>query len=379
MSQPRNQRISSGKQRKQQHLLDVKIRVGKERERRFRVVSGFILKAILFAGIAAGIWIGGQEGWRHFVWENPDYFIRDPEVKTDGTLTREQILAAAEIVEGRNILTVDLGKSRAALEKLPQVEAAEVARTFPNRVAITISERRPIAWVTQRKDDDPVTSDRSFLIDARSIVLRSRVLLPEYYLLPVISGVETENLVPGQRVGTFDVQAALELVRLNADSTRFQARHIDLSKGYCLLLTDQRRAKITFGFDNIEGQLDRLNQLLDAIEKTGRELHTVNLIPVRNVPVTFYDPIAEAAATEAAAAAAATVAAAKSAPPMPEPKVPKARSSPPPPAPSRSRSAGKKAPSQTRSAEVRHVFPKATPKPAAKEINGVQKRFNLDG
>ena len=307
MKPPPNKRVSSASQRKQQHLLDVKIRVGKERERRVRVIAGFIFKTVLIVALGAGAWLGGKEAWRRCVWENPDYFVREPDVKTDGTLTREQILAAAEIVEGRNILTVDLGKSRAALEMLPQVESAEVQRAFPNRVTILVTERRPIAWLTPKWGDDPTTSERALLIDARSIVLRCRVLLPEYYHLPIISGVETANLVPGLRASAFDIQAALKLVQLNADSTRFQVRNIDLVKGYCLVVTDQRRAKITFGFDKIDTQLTRLNRLLDAIEPTRQEIRTVNLIPERNVPVTFYDPAqeaAEAAAAEAAAEAA---------------------------------------------------------------------------
>ena len=204
MKAPSNKRVSSTRQRKQQHLLDVKLRVGKERERRFRAVAGFVFKTILIGTLVAGVWRGGKEAWRRCVWENPEYFVSEPDVKTDGTLTREQILGAAEIVEGRNILTVDLGKSRAALEKLPQVESAEISRTFPNRVTIIITERRPIAWVILKKEEDPTTSDHAFLIDARGIVLRSRVRLPEYCHLPVISGVETENLVPGQRVNAFE-------------------------------------------------------------------------------------------------------------------------------------------------------------------------------
>jgi len=162
-----------------------------------------------------------------------------------------------------------------------------------------VSERRPIAWVAAKGDEDPSSSERSFLIDARGIVLRSRVVLPEYYHLPIISGFETENLVPGKRVPAWEMQAALELVRLNSDNTRFQARNIDLSKGYCLVVTDQRRAKITFGLDNIEKQLGRLNRYLDRAAVERREIQTVNLIVERNVPVTFHDPEAEAAAAAA--------------------------------------------------------------------------------
>ncbi len=376
MKPPPNKRVSSASQRKQQHLLDVKIRVGKERERRFRAVAGFVCKSVLWIALAVGVWIGCKEGWRRWVWENPEYFVRDPEVKTDGTLTREQILSAAEIVEERNILTVDLGRSRAALEKLPQVESAEVLRTFPNHVAINVTERRPIAWVTLKKEEDPTTSDHAFLIDARCIVLRSRVLLPEYYHLPVISGVETENLVPGQRVNAFDIQAALELVRLNADSTRFQVRNIDLAKGYCLVVTDQRRAKITFAFDKIDAQLGRLNRLLDVIEPTKQEIQTINLIPERNIPVTFFDPSAEVATDDAP----------DSAPPKPEPKVsapktapgsgdktaPKGSAVPTAAKPSPSAKKADAGPAKTKS-------PSASPAPKPSPVDHLKKRFDLNG
>ncbi|MEP6669597.1 MAG: FtsQ-type POTRA domain-containing protein [Chthoniobacter sp.] len=302
MKPPANKRISNPRQRKQQHLLDVKLRASTERSRRFRAVSGFIFKTIIFVGLGVGAWIGGKEALRRFVWENPDYYLREINFATDGALTREQVVTAANIVEDRNIFTLDLGHARAAIEAMPQVESAIVQRVLPNRVNITITERRPIAWVAAKGDEDPSSSERSFLIDARGIVLRSRVLLPEYYHLPIITGFETENLVPGKRVNVLEMQSALELIRLNSDSTRFQARNIDLSKGYCLVVTDQRHAKITFGLDRLDKQLEHLYRCIERATADHKELQTVNLIVERNIPVTFYDPEADAAAAAAAEA-----------------------------------------------------------------------------
>lgn len=289
-SNAQNKRVSNKRQRKQKHLLDVKMRVSTERSRRFRAVSGFICKIVLFGMIAVGLWFGGKEGLRQFVWENPDYFLREINFTTDGALTREQVLNAAGVAEGRNIFTVDLAETRAAIERMPQVEGAVVQRQLPNRMTVTVTERRPIAWVAAKGDEDPSSSERSFLIDGRGTVLRSRVILPEYYHLPIISGFETENLVPGKRVPAWEMQAALELVRLNTDNTRFQPRNIDVSKGYCLIVTDQRHAKITFGLDKIETQLSRLNRYLDRAEQDKKEIQTVNLIVERNTPVTFVEP-----------------------------------------------------------------------------------------
>src|SRR6478736_1399511 len=130
-----NKRVSNKRQRKQKHLLDVKLRESKERSRRFRMVSGFICKLILFAMIVAGLWFGGKEGLRRFVWENPDYFLREINFTTDGALTREQVLTTAGIVEDRNIFTVDIAQARSIIEQMPQVESAVVQRQLPNRMS----------------------------------------------------------------------------------------------------------------------------------------------------------------------------------------------------------------------------------------------------
>jgi hypothetical protein len=44
---------------------------------------------------------------------------------------------------------------------------------------------------------------------------------------------------------------------------------------------------VTFGFDNIEAQLQRLEQFLVFSDDSRQELATVNLLVQRNIPVTF--------------------------------------------------------------------------------------------
>ncbi len=49
----------------------------------------------------------------------------------------------------------------------------------------------------------------------------------------------------------------------------------------------------TFGFDNLEQQLTRLEQVLVWSDDAGREIETVNLLVQRNIPVTFAQTPAE--------------------------------------------------------------------------------------
>ena len=66
---------------------------------------------------------------------------------------------------------------------------------------------------------------------------------------------------------------------------------MDVSKGYCLLVTDKNHVQVMFGFDHIETQMERLEQFLVYGDDAQREIATVNLLVARNIPVTFAQPI----------------------------------------------------------------------------------------
>ena len=320
--QYRNQRLfRPAKQRKQQHLLEVSIRRDRERAIRLRAVSLFLFKFILFCALCAGLWFGGKEGFRRYVWENEYFFLDLSHVHSDGTLTREQILNAAGVSDTMNFFQVNPSQVRTALEALPQVEHVDLDRTLPNKLSIEISERQPIAWLTAQPEIDPTAADKAFLVDSRGYIMTSRKRRLDFIHLPMISGVVLEDFAPGQKANTLEIQAALELIRLNADSTRWQIRSVDVSKAYCLIVTDRSHAKVTFGLDDMDRQLTRFYRILDYLEPSHREIQTVNLLVERNTPVTFVD--------EAEAAAAATQ------PPPDAPPEKPTKPTPPTPTPAR--------------------------------------------
>src|SRR5262249_13779095 len=144
--------------------------------------------------------------------ENPDYTIRSIDVATDGKLTRDTILKAADVTEGANIFQINLLQLQERLRSLPQVEESRVQRVLPNKLAISVQERRPVAWVVG-SDGVPPNFENAFLVDRRGILLKPKGSAPEYAGLPVILGVETSSLVAGQALEREEVKAALELLR----------------------------------------------------------------------------------------------------------------------------------------------------------------------
>ena len=296
-SRPRNQRVSNQRQRRQQHLLDVKVRSRSATQHRNRRIIVWVSKIALVIALAVGLYFGVREGARRFFFENPDYQLRAVNVQTDGTLQRDQILNVAGLHEGENVFGVNLAKVRDRLQDLPQVDEVQVVRKLPAEIDIKIVERKPIAWISREKEiSDPFASDAAFLVDARGVLMKEKKLLPEYLGLPLISGCTSEALEPGKTVESVEANAALELLRESTGSfmqTRFQIRQIDVSKGYCLLVTDKNHSQVSFGFDQLDLQLKRLEQFLVYCDDTKQELATVNLLVQRNIPVTFAKPAAE--------------------------------------------------------------------------------------
>lgn len=293
----RNQRVSNRRQRRQQHLLDVKVRSHKATQHRNHRILVVASKLLLFVLVCGALFFGVRYGAARLFFENLDYQLTKIEVRTDGTLQREQILKTAGLREGLNIFSVNLARVHDLLQQLPQVDQVQVVRRMPSSVDVQIVERKPVAWITADAEmPGPFAGDGSFLMDARGVLMEEKKWLPEYLGLPVIVGCSSESLEAGRTVESFEAKAALELLRLSTRSfmqTRFQVREIDVSKGYCLLVTDKNRTRVTFGFDNLDAQLQRLEQFLLYSDESGRELETVNLLVQRNVPITFAKTAAE--------------------------------------------------------------------------------------
>src|SRR5438034_4484852 len=296
-SRSRNRRVSNVRQRRKQHLLDVKVRSRRATQHLVRRAMGVLSRVILLAALLGAVYAGAREAARRLFFENPDYQLRTIELQTDGTLQREQVLKEADLREGENIFKVNLARVHDRIQQLPQTDEVQVVRKLPGEIDIHVVERKPVAWITSEKEiSDPFASDAAFLVDARGILMKQKKLLPEYLGLPLILGCSSESLEAGKIVESFEAKAALDLLRMSTRSfmqTRFQIREIDVSKGYCLVVTDKTHTRVTFGFDDIDTQLRRLEQFLVYADDTKQEIATANLLVQRNIPVTFGKPAAE--------------------------------------------------------------------------------------
>jgi cell division septal protein FtsQ len=272
------------------HLLDVRMRTATSRRRRRQMILRWISSVLLVAAIGTAAFFGLRTSLDKFFFKNSEYTLRRISFELDEILTREEALAATGLREGVNIFSVDLAKVEAALRAIPQIENVRIERSLPDQIDISISARRPIAWVAaEGEKGDPSASEKSLLVDAGGFLLRPHRIVPEYYHLPVIYGVKGDNVRNGEPTPTEDLRLALQLLETLSrhPESLLHIRTIDVSRGYRLEVVNDTNARIIFGTSDFEEQLARLQQLLAHCDESGRALETVNLMVKRNTPVTF--------------------------------------------------------------------------------------------
>jgi cell division protein FtsQ len=125
------------------------------------------------------------------------FLIRDPRFAlngVDGASSTLEIRGAAHASEasleaafredsGRSVYVLPLSDRRSALRTVDWVKDAAVARVWPNRVLVSVSERTPVAFVT-------LAPSRFGLIDEEGVILPPAT---DRFHLPVLTGVRRDD------------------------------------------------------------------------------------------------------------------------------------------------------------------------------------------
>jgi cell division protein FtsQ len=126
------------------------------------------LKIVLLATLVAGSVGGVLFAAHHYVTNSWRFRIDSPEsiqVSGNENVTHDDVVAvfADEGDVSRNVFRISLDERKQKLEQIPWVESATVMRYLPNRLAVVVKERTPVAFVE--------TDSRIALIDASGVVM----------------------------------------------------------------------------------------------------------------------------------------------------------------------------------------------------------------
>jgi cell division protein FtsQ len=166
-------------------------------ERRVPVRRGAIAKKtasrLKMAAVAVGaaVLVGGLSGWAYSYgthsWRFRIQSSDSVEISGVQNASRAHVMEVAAADIGRNIFFVPLDERKHQLEQIPWVEQATVMRLLPNRIAVNIVERTPVAFAQ--------IGPRVSLIDAHGVVMGMPADRKTKYSFPVIRGIaESEPL-----------------------------------------------------------------------------------------------------------------------------------------------------------------------------------------
>src|SRR5579859_8034824 len=146
-------------------------------------VAGVIAAIVVgCGGLSAWAYSYGMTSWRFRIQSSDSV-----EITGVRNASRAHVMEVAGADIGRNVFYVPLDERKKQLEQIAWVEEASVMRLLPNRIAVTIRERTPVAFAQ--------IGSRISLIDANGVVMGMPADRKTTYSFPVIRGItETEPL-----------------------------------------------------------------------------------------------------------------------------------------------------------------------------------------
>ncbi|HEY6249360.1 MAG TPA: FtsQ-type POTRA domain-containing protein [Candidatus Angelobacter sp.] len=191
-----------------------------------RLKETLVISAILvvFSGVTYATYQYGKNSWRFRLDSSENI-----EISGVHNAERTQLMGVFGEDIGRDVFFVPLNERKQNLEQIPWVESATVMRLLPNRLAIRIQERTPVAFAR--------VGSRAHLIDANGVILGMPANRQTKYSFPVIEGItDTEPL--SSRAAAMRIYSRL-VRELDSDGAHYSR---DLSE---VDLSDPEDVKVT--------------------------------------------------------------------------------------------------------------------------------------
>ncbi|HZO42773.1 MAG TPA: FtsQ-type POTRA domain-containing protein [Methylomirabilota bacterium] len=224
-----------------------------------RLVIGVLTTIVITAGGGAGL---------HWLLTTPRFGVASVEVRGVSRVPPDQILAAAAIQRGTNIFKLDTIGVTGRVESLPEVRRADVVRELPNRVVISVEERRPFTLVH---------GGRLHWMDEEGRLLGAS---PEAVAppMPVISGLSPEELASMRTAPGPKARAAIGVIRAllrSGNGLTAEISEIDMSRREGPVLYTVDGVEVRLGTEDWDERLIRLEGVLAQI--ATQDVRTVDL------------------------------------------------------------------------------------------------------
>lgn len=228
----------------------------------------------------------GGFGVGRYLLADSKYAVKHIIVRGNEKLLSDEIVRVSSLKKGENIFRCRIHQAKERIGKLPLVERAAVSRFMPDVLVIEVMERVPRARLA---------GTEQLLTDYAGMVLPP-MASDGPAELPLISGMDANDLAVGQRLVNPGVIKALRVLQLCESSTLSDLAEVDMidcsradNLRLCLKPGPYTREgfEATIGGDGFELKLPKLAEILKSVvEKHHKKIQWLDLTQ-ENVPVRF--------------------------------------------------------------------------------------------
>jgi len=205
--------------------------------------------------------------------------------------SRAQVMDVVGSDLGRNVFLVPLQERKQKFEQIPWVESATVMRLLPNRIAVSLIERAPVAFI--------LIGSKTSLIDGNGVIMGPPASRQRTYKFPVIRGI-TENEALTSRAAVMKIYNRLvsELNTGGPEGEHFtgQLSEVDLSDAEDVKATVSDEAGTVVIHLGASDFLDRYKLYAAHIREWRRQYHNVQSVDLRYEGQIIVNPDGERAA-----------------------------------------------------------------------------------
>jgi cell division protein FtsQ len=225
-----------------------------------------VLTALLLSGIVTMAVTANS--WKH------DFRVLRVRTQGNSIVADSDIVRMAAVLKNGKLFDIDLNGTRLRVQQNPFMKSVSVAREIPDGIAITVTERRPIA---------ALALDRILYLDAEGYVLPP-VRSGKVFDLPVLTGeLPATDCLPGRQIRTRRLREALEILT-TAERVGDDLYHM-ISEIHCtgdssyVLFTAGSGVPVVFGRGDIAVKLVKLDGFWKQIvvPRGATQLKTVDL------------------------------------------------------------------------------------------------------
>lgn len=250
--------------------------------------------------LAVSIPMGLEWASGKIFFENEEFVLRQLNVETNGVLSEGKLLEVSNIAPGMNLMEIDLAQLRGRLENLPIVKDVMVERELPDKISISVFERKPVAWLSSPPlGIRPGDMERGFLLDKDGVFFRCVNLTENEQTLPVIEVYRMDDPKEGTTMNSDGAACALNLIAKQGEvpgTEDLVVQAVKLRNEWSIECLYRSGIVVTFSILNLERGLDDLGVILAQSSRMQASLATVNVAVAINIPVTFSRPIGAALA-----------------------------------------------------------------------------------